>query len=781
MDASVIENYSGRNFKVWRGKVPIIVGLIFGLAVSAILFVVSEKHFEREFTQHKLNVEAAPHSTVLGEIIQRSIEMTHAVAGLYAASNTVDQGEFHQYYLRVMGRETAMQAISWIPRVQARDRAIYEARARKDGHAGFSFTERDSAGNIAPAGNRDEFYPVYFIEPFEGNETAMGYDLGSNPERLSALIQARDSGHAVATQGISLVQENNRQKGFLVFEPIYENGVVPITVEERRKQHLGFASGVFRIGDLLDSSLQDSMGAQQFDIYIFDASAEPGGRLLHFRPSDSQTTPSNSMLEEEILSDSRAFYSASYVVGGRNWNVVYRLPSGDGVSGHLSATPWVVLLLSLLFTIMLVLYLRVTLNRTKLTESLFAERSKELLQINQALETEVAERKRVEQQFSQAQKMDAIGQLTGGIAHDFNNLLMVIGGYARRTLSNLDNLEVAGRSLEEVLAATEKATRLTKQLLMFSRRQVMEKRVFRIGDVIADLKGLLLHSVGEWYEIAYEVEDKNICVSTDPGELTQAILNLAINARDAMPKGGKVGISARVVELDQAFASSHPDLSAGTYVKISVTDQGTGIDEETLPHIFEPFFTTKEQGKGTGLGLAMVYGFARQSGGGADVSTSLGEGTEFSIYLPVVDRPAEPIIPDDALEYQGKGETVLLVEDDERLLELTHDILRDLGYKVLIAGNGLEALEIDDEMENGPDILVSDVIMPSLGGFELYEILRERRTNMKALFMSGYPQRGSGKVEIPENVPFLQKPVEAGQLARAIRKELDSAAVRALN
>ena len=391
---------------------------------------------------------------------------------------------------------------------------------------------------------------------------------------------------------------------------------------------------------------------------------------------------------------------------------------------------------------------------------------------------DITERKRLEQQFSHAQKMDAIGQLTGGIAHDFNNLLMVIDGYARRTLSNLDDIEVASRSMEEVLATTEKAARLTKQLLAFSRRQIMEKRIFKVADTLRDIKGLLAQSVGEWYELEFQIADKKVCVRTDAAELSQAIVNLAVNARDAMPKGGTITIGQRVVDVGEEFTWIHGSISPGRYVRIAVTDRGTGIDEKTLQRIFEPFFTTKEQGKGTGLGLAMVYGFAEQSGGVVDVLTELGEGTTFHIYLPVVDRPPDEIEVDVIQEYHGKGETILLVEDDDRLLELTYDVLRDLGYTVFVAGHGLEALEIDEELEKPIDLLVSDVVMPSLGGFELYEILRERRPDLRAVFMSGYPKRGAGKVEIPGDTPFLQKPVRPDQLAQAIRMELDKTGVK---
>ncbi len=247
---------------------------------------------------------------------------------------------------------------------------------------------------------------------------------------------------------------------------------------------------------------------------------------------------------------------------------------------------------------------------------------------------DITERKRVEQQLTQSQKMEAIGQLTGGIAHDFNNLLMIIDGYARRTLSNIGDVEIAGRSLEEVLAATEKAANLTKQLLGFSRRQIMDKQVFPVAESVSELKRLLEQSVGEQHELEFEISDKKVCVHTDPGELSQAILNLAINARDAMPEGGKITIGVRVIGGDAEFIESDENTPEESFVEISVTDKGCGIDENTMEHIFEPFFTTKEQGQGTGLGLSMAYGFARQSGGKLEVISSVSKGT--TLAYPVI-------------------------------------------------------------------------------------------------------------------------------------------------
>jgi PAS domain S-box-containing protein len=385
------------------------------------------------------------------------------------------------------------------------------------------------------------------------------------------------------------------------------------------------------------------------------------------------------------------------------------------------------------------------------------------------------QRLEIEHQLNQAQKMDAIGQLTGGIAHDFNNILMVTDGYTRRALKAADDPDAVKEALDEVLSGTERAAQLTKQLLAFSRRQIMEKRVFRVEDEISDIEALLRQSTGERYELSFESHTDGTCVETDPSEFSQALVNLVINARDAMSQGGQIIVSTRDVEITEEHAQPHRNLVPGNYVEVSVHDHGTGIDKETLERIFEPFFTTKDQGKGTGLGLAMVYGFAQTSGGSVDVSSVEGEGTIFRIYLPAVDRDPQVVVAEVEQDHYGQGETILLTEDDPALLEIVREMLDTLGYNVLTACDGFDALEVEGEYDGEIALLLSDVVMPNMGGFEAAEMIRGARPDIKIVFMSGYPNRaGISNEDRPENCQFLQKPVQPGHLARTIRNELDS-------
>ena len=314
--------------------------------------------------------------------------------------------------------------------------------------------------------------------------------------------------------------------------------------------------------------------------------------------------------------------------------------------------------------------------------------------------------------------MDALGQLTGGIAHDFNNLLMIIDGYARRAEKATDSESKAHKALLEIIKAAEKAARLTKQLLAFSRRQAMERKIFRVGETLRETEALLARSVGESCELCFDFEDELLCVHSDSGEFTQAIMALAVNARDAMPGGGKITIRTTVADLDDDFVREHEGLTAGRYVEISVADTGSGISDWDKLHIFEPFFTTKEQGKGTGLGLAMVLGFAQQSGGTVTVDSALDLGTTVRILLPLAVDPGQEAAESVDDDYRGRGETVLVVEDDEALLALNSTTLEELGYKVLVAEDGFGAIEVEDECEGEIDLLLSDVVMPQMGGFE---------------------------------------------------------------
>jgi two-component system cell cycle sensor histidine kinase/response regulator CckA len=391
------------------------------------------------------------------------------------------------------------------------------------------------------------------------------------------------------------------------------------------------------------------------------------------------------------------------------------------------------------------------------------------------LSSDVTERRLLEEQFRQSQKMEAIGQLAGGIAHDFNNLLTVITGYSDLATRKLQREDPLRRNIEEIKKAGERAASLTRQLLAFSRKQVLQPKVLDLNAVISELEKMLRRLIGEDVELRTALESGLGSIKADPGQIEQVIMNLAVNARDAMPAGGKLLIETENVSLSQEYAGQHIAVTPGSYVMLAVSDTGTGMDEKTKARIFEPFFTTKELGKGTGLGLSTVYGIVKQSGGSIWVYSEVGHGTTFKVYLPRIDEGAQEYRQTAETEEALQGtETILLAEDEEMVRTLAREILETYGYQVLEAANGGAALLICERHTGAIDLLITDVIMPEMSGRELSERLSHLRPAMKVLYMSGYTDDAiihQGVLDTGAN--FIQKPFSPDALAQKVREVLD--------
>lgn len=389
---------------------------------------------------------------------------------------------------------------------------------------------------------------------------------------------------------------------------------------------------------------------------------------------------------------------------------------------------------------------------------------------------DVTDRKRLEEQFRQAQKMEAVGRLAGGIAHDFNNLLMVIQGYADLMADRLPAGDSLRRNAEQVQTAARRATALTQQLLAFSRKQMLAPKVLNIHSVVSDMEKILRRLIGEDVELQTSTEDDLWLVKADRSQIEQVIMNLAVNARDAMPRGGRLTIETANVELDQSSAQPPAVLSAGKYVMLSVTDNGCGMDAGTQAHIFEPFYTTKEKGKGTGLGLATVYGIVKQSDGYIWVYSEPGRGTTFKIYLPKIEEE----VPSEFFERRAEksplpqgSEVILLVEDEKGVRELARQYLEMTGYTVLEAEDGHTALELS-AMHAGPiHLLMTDVVMPGISGHELAQRISQSRPGIKILYMSGYADHAVVHHGILQSdAVLLQKPFNMASLASKLREIL---------
>jgi two-component system cell cycle sensor histidine kinase/response regulator CckA len=389
-----------------------------------------------------------------------------------------------------------------------------------------------------------------------------------------------------------------------------------------------------------------------------------------------------------------------------------------------------------------------------------------------------AERRKMEERLAladrmlqQSQKMEAVGRLAAGVAHDFNNILSVILSYSDMLLGDHVPVERIKEDIEEIHQAALRAADLTRQLLTFSRQQVVAPRVLNLNDTVAALDRMLKRLLGEAIELHSTMSTDLGMVRADPSQIEQVILNLAVNARDAMPKGGRLTIETANVELDDTYAASHPDAKAGPHVMLSVTDTGTGMSHETQMKVFEPFFTTKEKGKGTGLGLAMVFGIVRQSGGTIWLHSEPGHGTTFKIFLPRSDDVVGEATIASTKPRTESGETLLVVEDDPSVRQVLISILRRLGYRVLAAENPRHAVELCRAPEE-IHLVISDVMMPEKNGPELVSELKQIRPAMKTLLISGYTDAAIVPSGTPDEVYFLQKPVTPEALADKVGRIL---------
>jgi signal transduction histidine kinase/CheY-like chemotaxis protein len=384
------------------------------------------------------------------------------------------------------------------------------------------------------------------------------------------------------------------------------------------------------------------------------------------------------------------------------------------------------------------------------------------------------EQKALAERLRQAHKMEAVGRLAGGVAHDFNNLLTVIRGHSDLLIEYSQRDETEKHSIEQIQKAADRAVAMTRQLLAFSRMQVLQPRVIDLNAIVVDMGKMLPRLIGSDIEYSFVSKTKSAWITADPGQIEQVIMNLAVNARDAMPDGGNLTVRTGDVVIDEATAAKHAPMTPGNYVLLSVADTGHGMTPETQAHIFEPFFTTKELGKGTGLGLATVYGVVKQSNGFIWVESAIDEGSRFEIYLPVAKEQVSVVTPDSAPEPVIRGrETVLVVEDEEAVRELACQFLRVKGYTVLEACDGADALSVVRQRPGEIHVLLSDMVMPKLGGIDLADRVRALEPKMKIVLMSGYYEYSNANSKrIPEGVVLLQKPFSPTSLVGKVREAL---------
>jgi len=391
-----------------------------------------------------------------------------------------------------------------------------------------------------------------------------------------------------------------------------------------------------------------------------------------------------------------------------------------------------------------------------------------------AIKQDATEKKKLEAQYRQAQKMEAVGRLAGGVAHDFNNILGVIAGYDDISLAKLEPEHPVAKNLRKIKAAADRAVLLTRQLLAFSRQQIVNPRIIDLNAIVQGMGDMLQRLVGDDVPIAVRPTIPLGRIKADVGQLEQVLMNLAVNARDAMPEGGQIIIETRNVELDDSYQHKHEPVRPGPYVMLSMSDFGCGMDDTTKASIFEPFFTTKEVGKGTGLGLATVYGIVKQSAGYIWVYSELGKGTTFKLFFPRISEIVETLgQPADMAEPGGGSETILLVEDDEGLREMIATSLQNAGYTVLEAGKAEAALELVATHRGAVHLLLSDIVMPQTSGVQLFKLLKASVPDLQVIFMSGYASEMLDRHDpLPPEAAFLEKPFARDSLLSTIRTVL---------
>ena len=599
--------------------------------------------------------------------------------------------------------------------------------------SGDEVNESDAALLISDGGG---FQAVEWIDPAfhvrsvasEGwNEVEAGTDLGADARWREPLQHAEDSGRVTVTRSVDL---QGGGRGLLVFVPVFGEDKL-----------VGFLLGVFRYEQLFHSILQDV--GQNYGVVVYDGEEEIYGRSV-----------SDPRAETWAQETDVQFRELTWRV--RAW------PKPETLSNARSSLPNIVFFGGILMAGLLAFAVYMA-----ETAHLHAE----------VLKRETAGREQAEEALRQAQKMEAVGRLAGGVAHDFNNLLTVIRGHAALSLSYFGPHDPLHQELNEILTAAVKASSLTRQLLAFSRKQVLQPRVLDLNSLVAQTAELLRPSLGDDIELFLDLDSHLGRVKADVSQMEQVIMNLVFNARDAMPDGGKLTIQTTNSLLDENWARRYPETRPGPYVMLAVHDRGHGMDEETQLHIFEPFFSTKERNTGTGLGLATVYGTVIQSGGCVTVLSKLGEGTTIQIYLPRVEETIEAAEKPTTIVRPPQGnETILVVEDDDAVRRMTRMFLELNGYSVVEARNGADAIHFIECHKGSIAMVLTDVAMPGMKGGELVEHLVKLRSGIKVLYMSAYSEDAavnSGMLGLGS--AFIEKPFDADELASKVRDVLGTA------
>jgi len=757
-----------------HAALPALIFVIITLSALGGAFALWRSGEERD--RARFEAESRVAGVAIAERMERQITLLRGAAGLFAAASEVTAPGFEAYVERLdLGsRYSGVLGLGYAPRVLGpAERDALVARTQATAASGYA---------VRPDGDRPLYHPVLLLAPLDRrNRNAVGFDMWADPVRRAAMARARDLGVPAITGRVSLEQDTAiaGQSGFLIFLPVYGGGRVPVTVAGRRQLLQGFVYSPLRARDLFGNVFppDDLRGVE---IAVYEGSASRADLLYATGPLARGVAR---FYQEDTLS-----------ILGRRWVVATASRPGFSEGSQRRQALWtgaLGTLTGLLLALaawsqaraqMAAERARAELRRLNETlEARVAERTSEVTTAYAGLRHEVERRQGAEEQVRQMQKMEAVGQLTGGIAHDFNNMLAVVIGSLDLAKRKAGDPARVARLIDNALDGAARAASLTQRLLAFSRRQPLAPEAINVNRLVGGMSELVRRTIGETIRLETILADGAWGALVDVGQLENAILNLAVNARDAMPDGGRLTIETANRPLDQRYTDANPTVNPGDYVMIAVSDTGTGMPPDVVARAFEPFFTTKDVGKGTGLGLSQVFGFIQQSGGHVEIDSEAGRGTSVRIYLPrhrtPDDRREETTIDPvrACLPGGSAAELILVVEDEQQVRLMSVAALRELGYTVIHAAGGADALR-QLEANPGVRLLFTDVVMPEMNGRELADAALARAPGLRLLFTTGYTRDAVVKDGvIDDGVTLMSKPFTFEQLATKVRTVLDAA------
>ena len=722
----------------------------------------------------RFDAESRIASVAISERMERQVALLSGAAGLFAAGVDVPERGFEAYVdsIGLATRYPGVLGLGYAARI--------EGPAERDAFVAAVRRTAASAYRIWPAGDRAFYHPIVYLAPSDRrNRAAIGYDMYSEPVRRAAMLRAATEGVPAVTGRVQLIQETEavKQPGFILYMPVYEGGRIPIGASQRIQRLNGYVYSPLRAHDFGNAVfVEDEI--RSVEVAIYDETVAPANLLYSTGPVSR--------------ADKRFYAETTVRIAGRPW-IIATAPNDSFARGSQRSLAWWTAISGVLTALFLALAAWLQARASLATERARAElrqlndtlearvdeRTAEVSAAYEGLRKEIERRQGAEDQVRQMQKMEAVGQLTGGIAHDFNNMLAIIIGsldMAKRRLT--DSVRVS-RLIDNAMEGATRAATLTQRLLAFSRRQPLQPEPVDINRLVAGMSELVRRTIGESVMLETHLTAGTWGTLVDIGQLENALLNLCVNARDAMPDGGSLTIETANRHLDAAYVENIPSAKTGDYVMIAVTDSGEGMSADVLAKAFDPFFTTKEVGKGTGLGLSQVFGFIQQSGGHVEIDSVVGRGTTVRIFLARLDIG----LADDATEVPqtGKrlprgdaGEIILVVEDEQQVRLMSVEALRDLGYTVLHAEGGPEALSKIADYP-GIRLLFTDVVMPEMNGRELADAALKLSPDLKLLFTTGYTADAivkDGQIDV--GVEFMAKPFTFEQLALKVRSVLDA-------